>query len=52
MQRHSNPPFSVRRVSAMVLRAIENDELYIITHKELAILLEGRFERIRRAYPK
>ena len=40
------------QVSEMVMDAIENERLYILTHPETEGLLEKRFARIRNDYPK
>jgi NAD(P)-dependent dehydrogenase (short-subunit alcohol dehydrogenase family) len=39
------------QTSEAVLRAIENDQLYILTHPELNSAIEARFQAIREAMP-
>jgi 2-hydroxycyclohexanecarboxyl-CoA dehydrogenase len=44
-------PMEPLEVGHRVVRAIENDELYIVTHAEHGPLLERRFDAIRRSVP-
>ncbi|MBI3994201.1 MAG: SDR family NAD(P)-dependent oxidoreductase [Candidatus Lambdaproteobacteria bacterium] len=40
-----------QEVSALVLRAIAAEQLYVFTHPEIGPLVDRRFEHIRAAYP-
>ena len=44
-------PMEPLEVGRRVVRAVENDELYVITHAEHGPMLERRFDAIRRSVP-